>query len=278
MLEIAVVRTGQALFNASWPLMNKSMLVIAAIRSVFRTVPQFGFCPVCEGKSVFFALGPWLREDLKCVRCKSSSRQRALIDYIGHAIPMLGEAHVYEPSPTQPTIDYLERHSGRYTSSQYSPDEEGRNPQNPFNQDLQALRFPDNAFDLVVSQDVFEHIAEPRKAFAEVARVLKPGGSHIFTVPWYRGQLTETRARIVDGEVMNLHPPEYHSDPNTRDGALVFTRFGSDIEEMISDSSGMKTSVIDINDAGKGITGDSIQIFHSTSPGGPHRQPGAGLR
>jgi len=249
--------------------MNKSGLLAAAMRNVFRTAPQGGFCPICAGKTVFFALGPWLREDLKCIRCRSSSRQRALIDYIGHAVPALVYAHVYEPSPVPPTTDYLERHSARYTWSQYSPDAEDRHPRDPSNQDLQALGFPDDAFDLVVSQDVFEHIAEPWKAFAEVARVLKPGGSHIFTIPWYRDQLTETRARIVDGQVVNLHPPEYHSDPNTRDRALVFTRFGSDIEKMISESSGMTTSVIEANDPGKGIRGDSVRIFHSTSRGGP---------
>ena len=249
--------------------MNKPRLLAAAMRNAFRTTPQFGFCPICEGKSVFFALGPWLREDLKCARCRSSSRQRALIDHISHAVPGLGDAHVYEPSPTQPTTRYLERHSARYTWSQYSPDEDERHRHNPLNQDLQALGFPDNAFDLVVSQDVFEHVATPRKAFAEVARVLRPGGSHVFTIPWYGNQLTQTRARIVEGEVMNLHPPEYHSDPNTRDRALVFTRFGSDIDKIVSDSSGMTTSVIQVNEPGRGITGDSIQVFHSTKPGGP---------
>lgn len=250
--------------------MKKSRLIAAAMRNVFRTAPNGGFCPICTGKTIFFALGPWLREDLKCIRCRSSARQRALIDYIGRAVPSLGQAHVYEPSPMPPTTDYLQRHSASYTWSQYSPGAEDRHPRDASNQDLQALGFPDNAFDLLVSQDVFEHIAQPRKAFAEVARVLKPGGSHIFTIPWYPEQPTEARARLVDGEVMNLHPPEFHSDPNAADGALVFTRFGADIAEMISTASGMTTSVIEANDPAKGIRGDSLYIFHSRIPGGRH--------
>lgn len=243
---------------------KKSRLAVAAARSALTTAPQFGWCPICRRRSLFVALGPWLREDLKCVRCRSSSRQRAVIDYIDRTFPALREMQVYEPSPTQPTAEYLERHSGRYIWSQYSADAEGDQSEDLLNQDLQSLRFPDQSFDLVVSQDVFEHIAEPRRALSEVARVLKPGGSHIFTIPWYPDQQTEPRARNVGRDVVHLHPPEYHSDPNSRDRSLVFTRFGGDIEKIISNSSEMMTCVIEANDRRKGIRGDSLYIFHST--------------
>lgn len=243
--------------------MEKFRWAAAAIRNAFRTVPHTGRCPICKSSSLFIALGPWLREDLKCIRCRSSARQRALIDCIHRIVPALGKLRVYEPSPTQPTADYFKRHSARYTWSQYVPNARGDKAESALNQDLQSLRFPDETFDLVISQDVFEHIAEPRQAFAEVARVLKPGGSHVFTIPWSSDQLTESRARIVEGEVMYLHPPEFHSDPNTRDNALVFTRFGSDIETIISEAGGMNTSVIEASDPGKGIRGDSLYVFHS---------------
>lgn len=40
----------------------------------------------------------------------------------------------------------------------------------------QPLPFPDNSFDLVVSDHVFEHIANPAQVGAELERILKPGG------------------------------------------------------------------------------------------------------
>ncbi len=47
----------------------------------------------------------------------------------------------------------------------------------------EALPFPAQAFDLVICSWVLEHLAEPEKAFEEVARVLKPGGHFVFLAP-----------------------------------------------------------------------------------------------
>ena len=44
------------------------------------------------------------------------------------------------------------------------------------NQNLEKLTYEDESFDVVITQDVFEHINEPFQAFKEIARVLKPGG------------------------------------------------------------------------------------------------------
>jgi SAM-dependent methyltransferase len=43
--------------------------------------------------------------------------------------------------------------------------------------------YPDATFDVVVSAYVLEHIAEPDRVFAEIRRVLKPGGHFVFLTP-----------------------------------------------------------------------------------------------
>jgi ubiquinone/menaquinone biosynthesis C-methylase UbiE len=48
--------------------------------------------------------------------------------------------------------------------------------------DAERLAFPDQSFDYVFSWGVLHHSASPEKAFAEVARVLKPGGSALMMV------------------------------------------------------------------------------------------------
>jgi SAM-dependent methyltransferase len=44
----------------------------------------------------------------------------------------------------------------------------------------ERLPFADGSFDLVVAISVLEHVEDPRQVFAEVARVLRPGGGFYF--------------------------------------------------------------------------------------------------
>lgn len=45
------------------------------------------------------------------------------------------------------------------------------------------LPFPDNSFDIVLSTEVLEHTENPELGFNEIARVVKPNGMVIVTVP-----------------------------------------------------------------------------------------------
>lgn len=47
--------------------------------------------------------------------------------------------------------------------------------------DAEALRFPDNSFDVVVAQYVVTAVPNPEKALDEFARVVRPGGEIIIT-------------------------------------------------------------------------------------------------
>jgi SAM-dependent methyltransferase len=52
--------------------------------------------------------------------------------------------------------------------------------------DLRSLPFPDASFDHVVAAEVLEHIVDDELAMAEIARVLRPGGTAAVTVPrWF---------------------------------------------------------------------------------------------
>ena len=98
-------------------------------------------------------------------------------------------------------------------------------------EDALALSFDDAAFDLIVSNDVFEHVPEIEPALAEAARVLRPGGQMICPVPFYNDrQVTTQRARFENGELVELAPPEYHGNPvDPEQGSLVFYDYGWDL-------------------------------------------------
>jgi SAM-dependent methyltransferase len=48
------------------------------------------------------------------------------------------------------------------------------------NADLAHLPIPDSSVDLVMSRSVFEHLTDPEAVYAELARVLRPGGRVVF--------------------------------------------------------------------------------------------------
>lgn len=49
--------------------------------------------------------------------------------------------------------------------------------------EITALPYHEGGFDLVTAFDVIEHVEDDRQVFAELARVLSPGGRLIFSVP-----------------------------------------------------------------------------------------------
>lgn len=53
--------------------------------------------------------------------------------------------------------------------------------------DATALPFGDDAFDVVWSNYVLEHVADPEAMLSEVARVLRPGGYFLMSARWQAG-------------------------------------------------------------------------------------------
>lgn len=161
----------------------------------------------------------------------------------------------------------LRRQCRHYVRTHFFPDfpRGARHPSGFRCEDLEALTFPDQSFDLVISQDVMEHILEPAKAFSEIARVLKPGGAHIFSVPLVNKERpSAVWARKDDnGKAIFLHDPEYHGNPVDEKGSLVTMHWGYDISDYILRHSGLTTTINAIDDLPRGIRAEYNEILVS---------------
>ena len=56
--------------------------------------------------------------------------------------------------------------------------------------DIHNLPFPDESFMLITANMVVEHLEDPKLAFAEIRRVLVPGGTFLFHTPNANGYIT----------------------------------------------------------------------------------------
>jgi SAM-dependent methyltransferase len=225
-----------------------------------------GFCPVCEAESRFVAEGVWLRDELKCVTCQSLPRHRALMVAVQMHYPNWREAQIHEGSPVWlgPSKKLL-RDAPGYSWSFFDP-EHPTGTKHPTldwrNENIQALTFPAGSFDLFITQDVLEHVYEPHRAVAEIARVLRPGGLHICTVPIVnKSAPSSRRARRTAQGIEHFVEPSYHGDPIHADGTLVTFDWGYDIVQYLDRFSGMHTTMLYIDDISRGIRAEAIEVL-----------------
>jgi SAM-dependent methyltransferase len=128
---------------------------------------------------------------------------------------------------------------------------------------LTRLTLDDESLDLFITQDVFEHVLDAARGFAEIARVLRPGGLHVFTVPWYWWKPTLVRVRRGEHGLQYPEPPDHHANPVDPSGSLVITEWGWDLPDVIYRESGMTTTVHAITDSRQGIVGAFREVMVS---------------
>jgi SAM-dependent methyltransferase len=128
---------------------------------------------------------------------------------------------------------------------------------------LQHQTFADEVFDLVLAQDVFEHIFEPDKAIKEIARTLRPGGAFIATVPIVlKTRPSRPRAAFLDGQIRHYLPAEYHGNPMSAEGSLVTIDWGYDIGAYLQHHSGLSVLILQkIDNIDQGIRADYIEVL-----------------
>ena len=237
------------------------------------------YCPICEAPHHFVAENSWLRDKLICPSCRSIPRHRALMRVLSDAFPDWRQVSIHETGPVWTGVsERLRKDSPGYTWSQYDPAHPTGQPHPEFgwrNENLEALTFANATFDIFITQDVFEHVLHPDRAIREIARVLRPGGVHVCTVPMVnKTKPSVRRARLVNNQVEFILPAEYHGNPVGNGASLVTVDWGYDIVPILDCESGLHTTVFYIDDLTMAIRAEAIEVMVMRKPRNPFAPPG----
>jgi SAM-dependent methyltransferase len=176
---------------------------------------EYGNCSAC-GKTIFIKLR---NNNMSAIRCISSQG---------------------------PFFQYLLKRASHLTYSEYFDDvTPGAYKWSIQCQDVQALTYDSESFDICTSTEVFEHVPNDLKGFREIHRVLKPGGLFLFTVPLSARNKTIERVRVEDGKLIYLQRANYHDDRVRGPGTVLCYRdYGLDIVERLTQAGFSKTEII----------------------------------
>ena len=236
-----------------------------------------GICPVCGEHSTFSGFTENLRESGACAHCGSSNRQRQMALMIRqrcHLAPLgpiwFPRSYAVYNAESNGALHHRLAMSAGYVCSEYFGDGHrgGEIVNGVRHEDLQRLSFADDSMDLVLSSDVLEHMPDPYAAHREIYRVLKPGGRHIFTVPFYPlAEKDDVRAVWENGEIRYLAEKLYHGDPvRPGEGVLVWTIFGTEMMRKLEDL-GFVARAWNLYEPSSGIVGNCNTIFEAVKPG-----------
>jgi methyltransferase family protein len=209
-------------------------------------------CLCCDRITVFLSITT-AGETRTCLFCSANERYELLAMEIKSRFgEKLSEKDVLELDPHSPLRKLLSR-SHSHVRTFFSAGVEGGTirADGAVCEDITSLTVADESFDLIISSDVLEHVPRLNMAFSETARVLRPGGAHLFTVPPRAG--TKKRAEIIGGKVNHIETPEYHLDPLSPQGILTFWEVGPDLPEIFP------TAGLDIRIA-RGPVGDEGRV------------------
>ena len=230
-----------------------------------------GHCPICEGPRNFMSppggmrADTSFRESLQCETCRSVSRHRAAIAVLRQELPDAQHARIYITEQASMLFVALRKRMRRLAGSEFVRNFRKRHQLSAWLrsqgcrsfvrfQDITALSFRHGSKEAVVSFDVLEHVADYRQALREFARVLKPGGVLVMTVPFYAESASSDTIAFMraDGGVETFGAPEYHGDPVSH-GVLCFHHLGWDLLAAMREAGFTEAEALRVSDMEQGI-------------------------
>ena len=161
-------------------LRNKVRPPLPVFRFLNRAKEQFE-CPLCGYKGPFVDLSGFAgdRKHAKCPQCAALERHRLQYLAVKNVLKNMNvsEMKMLHVAPETFFKKMFSRLFGAYETADLLMKDVDHKV------DLQNLPFKDETYDVIFASHVLEHIADDRRAIAEIRRVLKPTGVAILPVP-----------------------------------------------------------------------------------------------
>ena len=151
---------------------------------------------------------------VRCLNCHSNLINTSIIEVVKKYVKTSRiEIKCWEMSSYGATFNYLKRNFKEFVFSEYFEGvDSGKIINKILAQDVQNTSFKKNQFNLITSNQVFEHVPDLDKAFSECSRILCKGGALIFTVPLFSDILQTKKVCVLNkGKLHFLYKPEFHS-------------------------------------------------------------------
>lgn len=210
-----------------------------------------------------------IRERLACPVTGLNNRQRLMASLLKQRIAATRSSlSIYLMEEVTPFYRWCAEHltcelqGSEYLGPQYAG---GTIVNGIRHEDAAALSLSDQSTDIIVSNDVFEHVPFPERSFSECLRALRTGGVMLMTIPFAGDtQASVMRAEMKNGVIDHLLPPEYHGNPVSEEGSLVFTCYGWDVLDMAK-RVGFSDAWVDVyHEPAFGHIGHNLMLFHLT--------------
>lgn len=153
---------------------------LARFRTTVRgLVPRL--CPNCGYKGRFTAFGQPPRFDARCGGCASLERHRLVVLWIQRTDPFAVHQSVLHFAPEPQLTPHIKGAVARYETADLS---DRRPVTHKIN--IEATGLPEASYHWIICSHVLEHV-DDAKAFAEMRRLLKPGGKVLIMTPIVEG-------------------------------------------------------------------------------------------
>ncbi|MBI1364816.1 MAG: methyltransferase domain-containing protein [Alphaproteobacteria bacterium] len=170
-------------------------------------------CPICGFRGTFSPAGQPSRPDARCPRCRSRERHRLIHLFLEQrGVDLADGRSILHFAPEKYFVEKFGALAS-YDTADIAPGKAKHTL------DVQKIDLPEASYDVVIANHVLEHAPDDRAALREIARILKPDGFALLTVPqnWSRDETYEnksvsTRAERFAHYADHLHVRYYGRD------------------------------------------------------------------